>query len=287
MRFLIIDDSKTMRNMVIRTLKSAGYDGHEFLEAETGKEGLELIYEQHPDITLTDWHMPEMSGLELIETLKNENITIKIGLVTTERHEENLKKARDAGALFIVNKPFTVEDLQDALMPVITGISDGGAEKALSNDIKLPATESVLAPINAMIETNANLFSLSKSTISERPYVVGLYADRNNVTKAIWIFDFHCVCFLGSAYMGWSPKQAYSAIANSQIPNNIFDNVKAISKALATVFNNSEVGLRAAYVITQKNDKLDNVIESDAFTKKCYRLEISQYGTGEMLIALV
>lgn len=287
MRFLIIDDSKTMRNMVIRTLKSAGYDGHEFLEAETGKQGLEVIYSQHPDITLTDWHMPEMSGLELIETLKSENISIKIGLVTTERHEDNLKRAREAGALFIVNKPFTVEDLQDALIPVVAGVSTDGAEKIVENSISLPSSEAVLAPINAMIESEASLFDLSKSSISERPYIVALYADKQNVTKAIWIFDFHCVSFLGAAYAGWSPKKAYMTIASGKIPNEIFDNVKAVSKALSTVFHDASIGMRATYVITQKNEKLDSVIESEVENKKCYRLEISQYGTGEMLVALV
>jgi len=56
MKFLVIDDSSAMRKMIIRTLKQAGYTGHDFKEAEDGQVGLDLIESWDPDMVLSDWH---------------------------------------------------------------------------------------------------------------------------------------------------------------------------------------------------------------------------------------
>lgn len=66
-RFLIVDDSKAMQTIVRRTLVAAGYTDHEFQYAYNGQEALEIITEWKPDIVLSDWHMPEMTGIELLK----------------------------------------------------------------------------------------------------------------------------------------------------------------------------------------------------------------------------
>ena len=66
MKILIADDSKAMRMIVIRTMRQAGLEGHEIIEAENGKEALDLTRAKSPDLILSDWNMPEMSGIEFL-----------------------------------------------------------------------------------------------------------------------------------------------------------------------------------------------------------------------------
>lgn len=121
MKFMLVDDSGMMRKLVLRSLKAAGYDdGHEFKEAENGRIAFALACDWLPDVILTDWHMPEMDGIALIAAIREYGSSAKIGLITSERTPESLEQARQAGATFIVNKPFTPAQLQEALVSALS-----------------------------------------------------------------------------------------------------------------------------------------------------------------------
>ncbi|HZR79898.1 MAG TPA: response regulator [Candidatus Binatia bacterium] len=119
MRILIVDDSKAMRGLVRRALRQAGFGSHDFSEAANGKEALDQIHQQAPDVVLSDWNMPEMSGIELLTALRGEECSVKFGFVTSEGTPEMKQAAIDAGASFFVTKPFTPEALEEALSGVI------------------------------------------------------------------------------------------------------------------------------------------------------------------------
>jgi two-component system chemotaxis response regulator CheY len=119
MKILIVDDSKAMRMIVRRTLRQAGFGDHAVVEANNGKEALENIRQSLPDLVLSDWNMPEMSGIELLDSLRAEGIGVKFGFVTTERTPEMRMRAAEAGASFLIVKPFTPEDFKDALTPIV------------------------------------------------------------------------------------------------------------------------------------------------------------------------
>jgi len=119
MKILIVDDSKAMRMIVIRNLKQAGFDGHSFLEAANGAEGLKTILEAPPDLVLSDWNMPEMNGIDMLVELRKAGCQVKFGFVTSESTEDMRKRGLDAGALFMIAKPFTVDIFQKTLEGVI------------------------------------------------------------------------------------------------------------------------------------------------------------------------
>ena len=104
-----------MRQIVIRTLRQSGHGGNDILEAENGREALEVVLAQQPDLVLSDWNMPEMSGMELLEDLKARDIRVPFGFVTAEGTPEMRRLAAQAGARFVVVKPFTADDLQAAI----------------------------------------------------------------------------------------------------------------------------------------------------------------------------
>ena len=119
MKILIVDDSKAMRMIVRRTLRHAGYGDHSVEEATNGKEALEIIQNSPPDLVLSDWNMPEMSGLQLLEAVKEQAIPVKVGLVTSQGTGEMRAQANEAGALFLLTKPFTPDQFRGVLEPVL------------------------------------------------------------------------------------------------------------------------------------------------------------------------
>ena len=118
MKIMVIDDSKAMRMIVIRTLRQAGFGGHEIVQAENGVEALRMIEESLPDLVLSNWNMPEMNGLELLNALNEKEISLKFGFVTSEGTPEMRQKASEAGALFLIAKPFTPDAFRDTLEKV-------------------------------------------------------------------------------------------------------------------------------------------------------------------------
>ena len=107
MNILVVDDSKAMRMIVKRTVKKAGFTGHEFLEAGNGLEA----YKDHPsgtppDLVLSDWNMPRMTGIALLERLKEEGISIKFGFVTSEGTKERCEPRQQRRCLIPYAAPY-------------------------------------------------------------------------------------------------------------------------------------------------------------------------------------
>jgi two-component system chemotaxis response regulator CheY len=118
-KILVTDDSRVMRQIVIRTLRQAGYDDHEIIQAEDGREAFAMVGAEQPDLVLSDWNMPEMTGIECLEALRASGSQVPFGFVTSEGSPEMREKAANAGALFLIAKPFTEETFRDALDGVL------------------------------------------------------------------------------------------------------------------------------------------------------------------------
>lgn len=119
MKILVVDDSKAMRMIVLRTLRQAGYGDHTLVEAGNGVEALNALRAGPYDLVLSDWNMPEMNGIELLRNVRKESIPCKFGFVTSEGTPEMRQTALDAGALFLIAKPFTVDGFKETLSSVI------------------------------------------------------------------------------------------------------------------------------------------------------------------------
>ncbi|NJC66385.1 response regulator [Planosporangium flavigriseum] len=119
MKILIADDSRVMRQIVTRTLRQAGYDGHELVEAADGQEAFDKVMNEGPDLVLSDWNMPEMTGIEVLRMLRANGVEVPFGFVTSEGTEEMRNTAESAGALFLVTKPFTADAFRDVLDPIL------------------------------------------------------------------------------------------------------------------------------------------------------------------------
>lgn len=119
MKILIADDSKAMRMIVVRTLRQAGFSGHEVTEAEDGAAALELTTKNTYGLILSDWNMPEMTGIDFLRALRGRGDTTPFCFVTSEGSEQMRELADQAGALGLIAKPFTAEAFSDILSPVV------------------------------------------------------------------------------------------------------------------------------------------------------------------------
>lgn len=119
MKILVTDDSRVMRQIVIRTLRQAGYDDHDIIEAEDGAQCLDKVGAESPDLVLSDWNMPNMTGIECLQALRASGSQVPFGFVTSEGSPEMREKAANAGALFLIAKPFNEDTFKDALDGVI------------------------------------------------------------------------------------------------------------------------------------------------------------------------
>lgn len=125
LRVLVVDDSRAMRSVIKKTLAAAGFAVDECYEAEHGLEALSVLDEHEVDVVLSDLHMPEMNGLELLETLKEQDRVPRCFiLVTTEGRKDRLKQALGLGARGYVSKPFQPEGLRK-ILSLFVGEPDG------------------------------------------------------------------------------------------------------------------------------------------------------------------
>jgi two-component system chemotaxis response regulator CheY len=108
---LVIDDSRTVRAIVGKTLRD---EGLEVIEAANGREGLDRLHQTSGvDLILVDWNMPEMNGLDFIRAVRADRNydAVRIMMVTTETEQAQVVRALDAGANEYLMKPFTREVL--------------------------------------------------------------------------------------------------------------------------------------------------------------------------------
>lgn len=108
---LCVDDSAVMRKMVANTLQASGL--YRCIEAADGKQGLEVMEKERPDIIITDYNMPVMNGLDftIAVRLQEHHRYTPILLLTTETNEALRQSAREKGATGWMVKPFNPEKL--------------------------------------------------------------------------------------------------------------------------------------------------------------------------------
>ncbi len=119
MRFLIVDDSSTMRRIIINTLTRLGYK--DFVEAGNGREGIEKLSTSPVDLIVTDWNMPEMTGIEFIRAVRtmDTHAHLPVLMVTTNAAKDDIVEALRAGVNNYVVKPFTPDTIKEKIDAVL------------------------------------------------------------------------------------------------------------------------------------------------------------------------
>ncbi|NIB39374.1 response regulator [Pseudomaricurvus alkylphenolicus] len=274
MRILIVDDSRAMQSIVRRGLEKAGYTDLQTRTAGSAVEALDIARHWEPDLILSDWHMPEMSGLELLKALNREMLGIKVGFVTTETSAARIQEAREAGAKFVVNKPFDMETLHSAVLPVLNSSDDqissyregldiieaeadagtvsavvppSGAEtkstdepKELNERVILPLVSEVEYALNKVASAELLMEPIEPLRFGEQqfPCVLGLLSDSDDgKVRAVCILDLKAACVLGGALGALREDIVHQGIADREVSSTLLEDCERLLKVITDTIN--------------------------------------------------
>jgi two-component system chemotaxis response regulator CheY len=115
MKVLVVDDFATMRKIVKNVLKQINIEN--VVEAENGKHALNVLKSEEVDLIISDWMMPEMTGIEFLKVCKEDEEKKKIPfiMVTAEGQKDSVMEAIKSGVDNYIVKPFTPDKLKDAI----------------------------------------------------------------------------------------------------------------------------------------------------------------------------
>ena len=124
---MIVDDSGAMRAVIKKVITLSGFKISTCVEAANGREALEKLRENWVDVIISDLNMPEMNGLELLQSLNQDPLyqSIPTIIVSMEGSIERMKEALNRGAKGFIKKPFQPEDIRKVLYDVI-GVGGNG-----------------------------------------------------------------------------------------------------------------------------------------------------------------
>ena len=151
---LVVDDETSIREMLVISLESAGYN---VLQAENAKTAHSLVLDKHPDLILLDWMMPVTTGLELLRRLKRDEMTdhIPVIMLTAKVEESSKISGLDSGADDYIAKPFSPRELLSRVKAILRRVS----REELKDTIAVGDLE--FDPLEHRISVAGNLINLA------------------------------------------------------------------------------------------------------------------------------
>ena len=309
LRFLIVDDSRAIQAIISRAVHQCGYQPLEIQTASDGRMGLESLQSFSPDLVITDWHMPHMSGLEMVQTMRQlGHLKLRVGFVTTERTESMLNEAIRNGAMFIVHKPFDDAELvavvSAAINDLVTELLPPAAtpETPRAPEPEHAPAQVAMISVPAMSEVlNATLGAIPYRLVTNDPMapdnltphlLLGLYgASTHKGVHVIGLLDANAVCMIGGGALRTQPTMVRTAIAQEMPPQTFVDGANKFLAACSaclvpTVPTGGSVSLSKGSIVKRSFAKLQEVLMASG-TRADFRISIPGYGQGRIAFFLM
>jgi len=129
MKILVVDDFSTMRRIVRNLLVELGFSNGLIQEADDGENALTMLRNNAFDMVVTDWNMPNMTGIDLLRAIRAEPALkcLSVLMVTAENNRDQIIAAAQAGVNGYIVKPFTAVTLQEKLSKIFERLAAAGA----------------------------------------------------------------------------------------------------------------------------------------------------------------
>ncbi|MFY7863594.1 response regulator [Roseateles sp.] len=290
-RILIVDDSRAIQAIIRRVLECEELGQLDFQTANDGAEALDKVQAFKPDLVLSDWHMPGVSGIELLQALRQTGHNdVAVGFVTTDRATECQAQARSNGALFVLNKPFDNQALRDAVALGLGRSTLNNASLGLGSSKPKPMPASTRsqtqAPDHPAIESLAQAqqalfahlgmrgFDLIRadsreSFVQKSPQLIALYgsAGRKGV-YAVGLLDFPACWMLGGLAAGCSQQEMQSTREAGKPSARQIEQATRFMRAMGPFLKkrspSDEPSLNTARLSSQPLDRLASLTENNA-----------------------
>jgi DNA-binding response OmpR family regulator len=235
MAILVVDDSRAMRMIVMRELRKAGYETRDVEEAENGVGALERLKDGGIDLVLSDWNMPEMTGIKLLKILRRDGNDVPFGFVTSESTVEMHREALDAGADFVVTKPFSADSLSRQVELALRGHrqADGLAAAVAEREHTI---ESVLEDL---LGRTVNV-AVSPPPRLGFPGTVARYKSTTSGRAFLLIAEIGAAAATAAALSRVPPDQAATYVTECELPEALMLNVHEVANILSKIVPDPE-----------------------------------------------
>lgn len=297
MRILIVDDSRAMQTIVRRCVEKAGYHNLETKLAGDANEALDIIRVWEPHLVLSDWHMPGMTGFELLEEINRQMLPINIGFVTTETSDQRIEQALGAGAKFVVQKPFETEELHEAILPFlpIEPTQDDESNVLDSQDgakgVSLPSLSSYAEVLNGFSSREILVTPAEPLALKDLyfPCVLGLYSDtKGKVVRAVCIFDFKAASIIGGAILDMEDDDLQKSLTSQSVPNELVEACQQVFKQTSEKMGNASIDqdliLLRTNVVSHTFPSFETLFKKPSSQRIDFEVAVSGYGKGNVTI---
>jgi len=292
-KILIVDDSRAIQTIVRRALERGGFNKAEFRSALDGAAAMAIIADWSPDLVITDWHMPGMSGLELLQVLRQTGQDrFAVGFVTTESVPERLAEARAQGAAFILAKPFTDDQICAAAREALQQVFPPNKPPAVVPDefaaaLTVASAATILTQLSRTLKVNINVRVLPDIDLTglQLPWMLGFYGvDDKPEVRGTCLFDRYALAIIGSLT---AAADAASIRQSGHVSAATADNIARMLEDGHSAWFIPSVGHRARLVRSQLlssvNPKLLEVLAKSS--GKChFRIEVPGHPPGQMIV---
>lgn len=295
MKILIVDDSKATLEIVRRGLESFGYCRLSIKKTCDAREAITVAQEWHPDIVLTDWYMPEMTGLTLIQELMKLGEEIKIGMITTVDDQVQIKQAKEAGANFVLSKPFEDAELHRLLLPLVQGAKESQKTLDSINEVqkelalpKLSQLEKLLQRElgNKLVLSNLVPQSFDESKI---PCVLAVYEDTaTQRPRAVAMLDLQAICVLSQSGKSVSESDIAQAQQSKLVGKAMLDACHKVLSLSALAFLDSQtrksLRLKSVSFVSEEFDKLKTLYSKEADKRVDFSCQLGGMAMGKVTL---
>ncbi|WP_374673199.1 response regulator [Ideonella sp.] len=289
-RVLVVDDSRAMQAILRRALQHPSLGGTVIETAASGDEALAAVERAEPALLVSDWHMPGMTGIELLQTLRQLGHQLPVGFVTTETTPALLEQASTNGAAFILHKPFDDEVLRGAVAAALGLGQDGTATAPAAPDREAAARSMRLAVQAWMSGVPFRLVPGDRfgSARLSGQNLLALYTPASGgAVSALAVADLPALCMLGAGALSADPRDVRRAIQEGQAPVAFVESASAFFAGLAdrvpAQLGTGPVAFKAANLAGRTMARLPQTLDQ-ATVRADYRLSVPGYGDGHVAL---
>jgi two-component system chemotaxis response regulator CheY len=298
MNVLIVDDSKAMRFIIARALREMGVPGAPYLEAPNGKVALQTVADAAPELIISDLNMPEMSGMQLLQALRDGGDATAFGFVTSEASAQLRQEAAQAGAQFVVTKPFTAANLSVTLGPVLAGLGCGTrevdsdtAEACLASHASFPTPAQIGTALAALLRRNVVASSAPVTPLPPNARIVAEYHSAEGSA-----LDACAICDLGFALRAAASltlipsAAAEEAIRARIVEDTLKENLHEVLNVMARFFDHGGISRVQLGAVHLPNEKISPALTAQ-IAKPAGRMDlavdVAGYGSGKLTLLSV
>jgi CheY-like chemotaxis protein len=294
-KILVADDSRIMRQIIIRTLRQAGYDGHDIVEAVDGRDALAKVRSERPGLVLCDWHMPGMTGMHCLQALRTAGSAVPFGFITSDVSPELRREAAAAGAQFVLGKPFNEETLREALdgnlqpgspPPGQPKDSVHGEERGRNDGGGLvPAAKDVRDLLAELLGRPVTVHPGPRVTPSGRsPASLAVYVGSDSAVNAVCMMDLALSAYAAGALALLPPGGVQDVVEERELGPTLAEVLHEVANVLSALVNTpgaprsqlDELYPAGAYL----PDEL--LVMTCGFERLDLVVEVSGYGEGAL-----